>query len=64
VLIQTGDTQLEQFTIVGVAETNPADGLISNESLLGQALLGHKIGEELVFVAPDGEHHFRIIAVT
>ena len=45
----------ERFRIVGSAEANPSDGLISNESPLGRALLGKRKGEAASFVNPDGE---------
>ncbi len=64
VVIQGNGDELEQFTIVGVAETDPSQGLISNESPLGRALIGHEVGDEVIFKAPDGEHRYRIIAVT
>lgn len=42
------------FTIVGAAESNVKDGKISNESPVGQAILGHKKGESVVSVGPTG----------
>ena len=42
----------DNFTIVGTLEANPALGRISNESLVGKALLGKKIGEEVVIDSP------------
>lgn len=39
------DGQNDEFTIVGTLEANPALGKISNESPVGQALLGHKTGD-------------------
>jgi transcription elongation factor GreA len=36
------------FSIVGSEETDPEKGLISNESPLGQALLGKKVGDEVI----------------
>ena len=63
VTIQSNGGELETYTIVGVAETDPAHGLISNESPLGRALVGHKVGDEITFKAPDGKHRYRIIAV-
>jgi len=64
VVVQTNDDEIEQYTVVGVAETDPGRGLISNESPLGAALIGHKVGDEVVFKAPDGQHRYRIVAVT
>jgi transcription elongation factor GreA len=63
VVIQDEDSNLETYRIVGVAESDPSDGLISNESPLGVALLEHKVGETVVVSAPDGELKFKIVAV-
>jgi len=46
------DGQRDEFVIVGTLEANPALGKISNESPVGKALLGHKIGEEVVVSSP------------
>lgn len=43
------------LTIVGGAESNVADGKISNESPVGAALLGHKKGEKLTAIGPTGK---------
>ena len=61
--IQDEEGESETYTIVGVAEAAPSEGLISNESPLGKALISHKVGEEVIVVAPAGEMKFRIIAV-
>lgn len=37
----------DEFTIVGTLEANPAEGKISNESPVGQVLLGKKAGEQI-----------------
>lgn len=62
VVIQA-DGELEEYTIVGVAESAPRKGLISNESPLGRALLNQKVGEEVEVQAPDGSFYVRIMAV-
>lgn len=63
VVIKEGNRKPETYTIVGAAEANPKEGLISNESPLGQSLLGKKI-EDLVDVrAPDGTLKFRIVKI-
>ena len=54
VLIQNQDGKIEQFTIVGSAEASPVDGKISNESPVGKALLGKKIGDEVEVKTPAG----------
>jgi len=54
VLIQNQDGKIEQFTIVGSAEASPVEGKISNESPVGKALLGKKIGDEVEVTTPAG----------
>ena len=44
--------QKDEFVIVGTLEANPALGKISNESPVGKALLGHKIGDEVFVPSP------------
>ena len=44
-----------EFTIVGTTETNSLEHRISNESPLGQAIIGHKKGEEIEYVTPTGK---------
>ncbi len=46
------DGQKDEFVIVGTLEANPALGKISNESPVGKALLGHKIGDEVIVSSP------------
>jgi transcription elongation factor GreA len=63
VVIKDCDGELETYRIVGVAEADPSAGLISNESPLGEALLTHKVGDEVTVNAPAGELCFTIISV-
>jgi transcription elongation factor GreA len=44
--------QKDEFIIVSTLEANPVLGKISNESPVGKALLGHKIGDEVVVSSP------------
>lgn len=44
--------QKDEFVIVGTLEANPALGKISNESPVGRALLGHKVGDEILVSSP------------
>jgi len=64
VLIQNQDGKIEQFTIVGSAEANPVEGKISNESPVGQALLGRKIGDEVEVATPAGVLQLLIMDVS
>ncbi len=57
------DGEPETFYIVGFAEADPKSGRISNQSPLGKALLGCRVGDEVTVNAPDGTLCFRIIAI-
>ncbi|MBN1486568.1 MAG: transcription elongation factor GreA [Anaerolineae bacterium] len=54
----------ETYHLVGATEADPSQGKISNESPLGQALLGHRVGDVISVSAPAGEIRFRIIEVS
>ncbi|HEV8601330.1 MAG TPA: transcription elongation factor GreA [Patescibacteria group bacterium] len=51
------------YTIVGANEANPAAGKISNESLVGRALLGAKNGDKVPVEAPSGKTEYEIINI-
>lgn len=63
VVVKQDGKKRETFTIVGAAEADPKNGLISNESPLGQALLGHQVGDEVEVDAPAGVLRFRIVKI-
>lgn len=46
------DGQDNEFTLVGYLEADPSLGKISNESPVGQALLGHKVGDKVAIASP------------
>ncbi|HSD12361.1 MAG TPA: transcription elongation factor GreA [Patescibacteria group bacterium] len=52
------DGKEKVLTIVGSTEADPLKGLISNESPLGQALLGKKIGEIAELKVPAGRKSY------
>ena len=57
------DEELE-YRIVGSTESDILKGLISNESPLGKALIGSKIGEEIVVEAAEGISKYRILGIS
>ena len=46
------DGQINEFMIIGTLEANPSEGKISSDSPVGKALLGHKIGDQIVITSP------------
>ena len=53
----------EQYTIVGSQEANPMEGRISDDSPVGQGLIGHRAGETVTIHAPVGDLVFEILSV-
>ena len=57
------DGEIDEFKIVGTLETNPSNNKISNESPIGQALLGKRVGETVVIKVPIVNHSCKIIKI-
>jgi len=64
VTIREGNYPPETYHIVGPAEANPREGKISHESPIGQALMGHRAGEEVTVETPGGKIVFKIEEVS
>jgi transcription elongation factor GreA len=62
-IVEDGTDELERYHLVGVAEADPVSGRISNESPLGRALVGAKVGAKVQINAPNGIMVFRIAKV-
>lgn len=52
-----------EYTIVGSSEADSLNNKISNESPLGAALIGKKVGETIKVEAPIGEIEYKIVNV-
>ncbi len=55
--------QEKKYTIVGSNEANPKEGKISNESLVGKALLGKKANEKFKVTTPAGDMDYEIVSI-
>ncbi len=65
VVVQEDGASLEEkYTIVGSAEADPANGRISNESPMGSAFLGKKVGDKVSVKSPGGETVFKICDIS
>ena len=53
----------ETYTILGAWDGDPAAGIISYQTAIGQALLGHKIGEIVTLNKDQGAGSFEIVAL-
>ena len=50
------------FQVVGTVEADPLNGKISDESPIGKALLGKKLGDT-VEVSPNGDAEYKIVKI-
>lgn len=56
------DEELE-YKIVGSTEANSLKGKISNESPVGKALLGKKVGDTVKVETPAGEFEYKVLSI-
>jgi transcription elongation factor GreA len=63
VTIQEEDYPPEVYYIVGSKEADPANGRISNESPIGKALMGKRVGDVVPVETPGGVIHFQITKI-
>lgn len=59
--LEFGD--LLEYAIVGTLEANPTQMRISNESPVGKAILGQKVGTIVEVDAPDGTIRYEIMEI-
>ena len=52
------------YTIVGPVEADPLEGRISNESPIGEAIFGKKVGDNAVIETPKGKFTYEIISIS
>ena len=62
-VVRKSDKVEATYEIVGFAQSNPAQGKISDESPVGMALMGAKKGETVIVEAPIGNIELKIKAV-
>ncbi len=60
VVVENGRKETEIYHLVGAAEADPTRGRISNESPMGKALIGKKIGDKVTVKAPQGDIVFTV----
>ncbi len=62
VLDMTEDEEIE-YSLVGSNEANPLMNRISDQSPIGRALIGSKVGDVVTVEAPAGEMQFKVLDV-
>jgi transcription elongation factor GreA len=63
ITIQEEGEEPESYLMVGANEADPPNGRISNESPIGQALFGKKVGETAIAQTPGGQIKFKILKI-
>jgi transcription elongation factor GreA len=58
------DGAAKQFQVVGTVEADPLSGKISDESPIGQALLGKKVGDKVELLTPTDTTTYKIIEIS
>ncbi|WP_017728589.1 transcription elongation factor GreA [Halalkalibacterium ligniniphilum] len=61
--IELPDGDEEEYTIVGSAESDPAEGKISNDSPMAQSLLGRSVNDTVVVHTPSGDMEIKILEI-
>ena len=60
--VEFGDE--DEYRVVGSTEADSREGKISDESPMGKALLGKKLGDEVTVEAPAGEFKVKILEIS
>ncbi len=63
VQLQTAEGREYCYTLVGAYEAKPSAGLISNESPVGKALLGHRVSDVVIVSTPGGVKEYTILRI-
>jgi transcription elongation factor GreA len=61
--IEVPDGEEETYTIVGSAEADPIEGLISNDSPIAKSLIGRSVGDQVRVLTPGGEMDVKITSI-
>jgi len=61
--IEIPDGDQETYTIVGSAEADPIEGLISNDSPIAKSLIGRSVGDQVKVLTPGGEMDVKIVSI-
>ena len=59
-VVRQSDKKEIVYEIVGFSQSNPSQGKISDESPVGAALMGAKVGDKVVVEAPVGNIEFKV----
>lgn len=64
VKLKAEDGKTKQFQVVGTVEADPLSGKISDESPIGKALMGQKVGAAIEIKTPVETATYKIVQIT
>ncbi len=62
--LKSPNGKTKQFQVVGTVEADPLEGKISDESPIGKALMGKKLGDEVEIVTPAETTTYTVSAIS
>ncbi|QQS65044.1 transcription elongation factor GreA [Candidatus Saccharibacteria bacterium] len=64
VKLKSDDGKAKEFQVVGTVEADPLKGKISDESPIGQALIGKKVGDQVEIKTPAGIDSYKVAEIS
>lgn len=59
----SADKKSYTYSVVGPVEADPLNGKISDESPIGKALMGKKVGEKATISTPKGDTTYEVVSI-
>jgi transcription elongation factor GreA len=63
ITVQEEEYPPDTYYLVGPKEADPKNGRISYESPIGKALIGHRVGDEVLAETPGGTIKLKIVSI-
>lgn len=64
VKLKSSNGKTKEFQVVGTVEADPLNGKISDESPIGKALLGQKVGDDIEIKTPAETTVYKIVSIS
>ena len=62
-ILYVDDEEEDTYSIVGSLEADPFENKVSNESPIGAALIGSKVGDIIPVVGPNGTYDIKVLKI-
>ena len=64
VKLKSSDGKSKNYKVVGTVEADPSEGKISDESPIGQALLGKTVGDNVEIITPIETISYKVVDIS